>query len=205
MISADKQITIDKLLSKIFMELEMKKQPVLSRIAIGSLSVILMLSILWAAFPQTAHAGSLFVSCKKNYVVKPGESIYRIARVQEVSVYHLAKANNLEAPYRVTVGMSLCIPEEPKPSSNFSWTATYSGDKITINGTNFKKQHPFFVKVRENDISPWYKLEQTTTDRNGVMSAKQNVPKNLLKKPMLSVCLKDGVTDYLTCKTVFKQ
>jgi LysM repeat protein len=183
----------------------MQKQRLMSRIAIWSLIVILTLSILLAARPQSVQARANYVTCKKSYVVKPGESIYRIAREKEVSVYQLAKANNLERPYKVSAGMTLCIPEEPQPSSNFTWTVTYSGDQIKINGTNFKKQHPFFVKVRENDISPWYKLEKTTTNRIGEMSTKQNVPKGLLKKSMLSVCLKDGVTDYLVCKTVFRQ
>jgi LysM repeat protein len=189
----------------IYKEKEMQKQRLLSRFTIWFLSVLLILSLLLAVLPQSAQALAIDVTCKKNYVVKPGESIYRIAREKEVSVYKLAKANNLESPYRVTAGMTLCIPEEPKPSSNFSWTAYYSGDKITINGTNFKKQHPFFVKVRENDTSIWYKLGLTTSDRTGDMSTKQDVPKSLLKKSMLTVCLKDGVTDYLVCKTVFKQ
>lgn len=183
----------------------MQKKRLLSRVTIWFLSGILVLSLLLAALPQAVQAMSIDATCKKSYVVKPGESIYRIAREKEVSVYKLAKANNLESPYRVTAGMTLCIPEEPQPSSKFTWTATYSGDQIKINGSDFKKHHPFFVKVRENDTSIWYKLGKTTSDRTGDMSTKQNVPKNLSKAPMLSVCLKDGVTDYLVCKTVFKQ
>ena len=183
----------------------MQKKRLFSRVTIWSLSGILMLSLLLAVLPQSAQALAIDVACKKNYVVKPGESIYRIAREKEVSVYKLAKANNLESPYRVTTGMTLCIPEEPQPSSKFTWTATYSGDQIKINGSDFKKQHPFFVKVRENDTSIWYKLGLTTSDRTGDMSTKQDVPKSLMKKSMLTVCLKDGLTDYLTCKTVFKQ
>lgn len=183
----------------------MQKQRLLSRITIWSLSVTLVLSLLLAALPQSVQAMPTNVTCKKSYVVKTGESIYRIARDKKVSVYKLAKANNLERPYKVSAGMTLCIPEEPQPSSKFTWTVTYSGEQIKINGSDFKKQHPFFVKVRENDTSIWYKLGKTTTDRTGDMSTKQDVPKSLLKKSMLTVCLKDGVTDYLTCKTVFKQ
>lgn len=176
-----------------------------SRIVIWSLSVTLALSFLVAALPRSVQAGFSEVACKKNYVVKPGETIYRIAREHEVSVYRLANANNLEKPYRISSGQSLCIPEEPKPSSNFIWTVTYSSDQIKISGTDFKKHHPFFVKVRENDISSWYKLGSALSDRNGDMTVKHNVPINLLKKSILTVCLKDGITDFRYCKTVFKQ
>lgn len=183
----------------------MYSKQIASHVITWSLSLILVLSILVAAQPKPVQAGFSEVVCKKSYEVKPGETIYRVAREHDVSVYRLAKANNLEKPYRVSAGQTLCIPENPKPSSNFSWTATYSNGQIKISGTEFKKQHPFFVKVRENDTSPWYKLGKALSDRNGDMTVKHDLPKNLLTKSILTVCLKDGITDYLYCKTVFKQ
>lgn len=183
----------------------MHNKPLIHRIVTWLLSVTLIVSFLIFALPDPVQARDLQANCKKSYVVKPGESIYRIARNNEISVYRLAKANGLERPFSLSAGQALCIPAVPKPSSNFSWNATYSSDQIKITGTDFKKQHPFYIKVRENDLSRWYKLGNARSNRYGEMTVKLNMPKDLLKKYFLTVCLKDGITDYLYCKRVIKQ
>ncbi len=164
-----------------------------------------VVSILLSALPQSVQAAPLNVECKKKHTVNPGDTLQKIARDHNVKVARLANANNLTKPYNLVVGQSLCIPEEPKPSSNFKWSVVYSGDQVKVTGSDFKKQHPFIIKTRENDMAAWYKLGKTTTDKNGKMDAKFSLPKALLKKPSLNVCLKDGATDYLVCKQVFRQ
>jgi len=176
-----------------------------SHFMIWSLTITLLLSIVLAALPRSVQAGSPDVKCKESHVVQPGETIYRIAREYNVSVNRLAKTNHLTRPYLLIPGQTLCIPEKPQPSSKFTWTVNYSNNQIRISGIEFKKQHPFMVKVRENDTSPWFKLGKVLADSNGQMNVKYEVPSSLIKKSMLTVCLKDGITDYLYCKTVFKQ
>ena len=183
----------------------MNIRQLIPRTVIWTLIVTLALTTVMAALPSSAQAESTEAVCKKDHIVKVGETIYRIARNYGLGVYRLARANNLEKPYQITAGQTLCIPATPAPSSNFSWTVRYSSDQIKISGTDYKKQHLFFVKVRENDTSAWYKLNKVITDRQGELTTKLNVPKELLKKPKLTLCLKDGSTDYLSCKTVCKQ
>jgi LysM repeat protein len=183
----------------------MYKKPIIYRIVTWSISVALIFSFLATALPEPVQASYPQANCKKTYTIKPGESIYRIARDHEISVYRLAKTNGLKRPFNLSSGQTLCIPAIPKPSSNFSWNATYTSNQIRITGTDFKKQHPFYVKVRENDLSNWYKLGSAQSNRYGEMTVKYNLPKDLLKKSILTVCLKDGITDYLSCQRVFRQ
>jgi hypothetical protein len=183
----------------------MLTKPSMMKIATLTLSALLLLSLLAAALPRPAAAAAPTATCARTHVVKEGETIRRIARTYEMTVYRLARANDLAFPYALTVGQSLCIPESASLSSNVKYTITNKDNKIKIEGTGFKKQNPFYIKVRENDTSAWYKLGLTQTDRDGDLSATFNVPKDLQKKPSLIVCLKDGVTDALACRQSFRQ
>jgi hypothetical protein len=183
----------------------MHNKSLVYRIASLSLCIVVALSLVAAALPQPAQAASQAASCAKTHVVKDGETIYRIARTYSVSVGRLAKANDLESPYHLTAGESLCIPNTASSSVNAKWTATFTNGQIKVTGTGFKKDRPFVVRVRENDTSAWYKLGSIETDDDGELSETVKVHKDLLKKPSLMVCLKDAVTDGLQCKQVFRQ
>jgi hypothetical protein len=167
--------------------------------------LIIALTVLAGALPQPALAASPAASCVETHVVKSGETIWRIARDYEVTVNRLAKTNNLTYPYPLTVGQSLCIPDVTPANANAKWTATFKNGQVSIEGSGFKKQYPFFVRVRENDTSAWYKLGTAQSDKQGELDEAFKAPKDLLKKSALMVCLKDGVTDALSCKKVFRQ
>jgi len=183
----------------------MHTRTTITRLVNLTLSALLVFSILAAALPQPVLAASLAVTCKKTYTVKEGETIRRIARNNSVSLNRLAKANNLVSPYHLTAGQSLCIPEIPTASTSIQWSAKISGGEITVTGSGFTKQHPFYIKVRENDTSKWYKLGLTQTDRNGKLKVSFDVPKDLKNQFFLNVCLKDGLTDLLICKRAHRQ
>jgi hypothetical protein len=102
-------------------------------------------------------------------------------------------------------GQQLCIPKEPAKSSNYTWSAAYKGNTVTVSGEKFKKSYPFIVKARASDASTWYKLGRVGSDKNGELEKKFTLPKALVGETFLSVCLKDGVTDYLDCKRVVRQ
>lgn len=158
-------------------------------------------AFLAAIRPQTARAEV----CQTTYTVKEGETIFKIARKYDTTAYKVAKANNMERPYHVTVGQKLCIPKVPEPSSNYSWTASLKNGKVYVTGDDFKKSWSFFLKVREDLDEPWYKLGKVVTDKKGNMDEVDNLPKKLSGAKVLYVCLKDGATNYLDCKRVFKQ
>lgn len=177
----------------------------ITRLVNLTLSALLVFSVLAATLPQPVLAAPMEVTCKKTYTVKEGETIRRIARNNSVSVYRLAKANDLVSPYHLTAGQKLCIPEIPEASSSIQWSAKISGGEIIVTGTGFTKQHPFYIKTRESDTSKWYKLGSTQTDRNGKLKASFDVPKDLKSKFFLNVCIKDGLTDLLICQRAHRQ
>jgi len=175
-----------------------------SRLPYLLFTALLAFSLLAAALPRPAVA-AVSATCEDTHTVKGGETIYRIAKDNDVSVNRLAKANDLKSPYTLTVGQVLCLPPAVKASSNYKWSATFDGSKVNIAGDKFKKNHPFIVKARQNDTSAWYRLGKAAADKTGVMKASLKVPKELAKAASIRVCLKDGVTDYLDCKLVYRQ
>ena len=147
----------------------------------------------------------ILFDCNDTNGIKEGDTIYNLSKKYEVSVYKLAKANNLEKPYTLTVGQKFCIPKVPEPSSNYKWSALFKNGNIAVSGEKFKKSHPFIIKVRAMDDMVWYKLGKAVTDKNGELDKTYKVPKALAGESAIYVCLKDGVTDYLDCKRVVKQ
>jgi hypothetical protein len=176
----------------------------IQRFAQVALAVMIAVAILAAALPRPAQA-AVNATCEETITIKEGDTIYNLSKKYEVSVNKLARANDLEKPYTLTVGQKFCIPKVPAPSSDYKWNAVFKNGQIALAGEKFKKSHPFNVKVREVDQSTWYKLGKVVTDKNGKLAKTYKLPKDLTNVPALYVCLKDGVTDYLDCKRVVKQ
>ena len=167
------------------------------------LSSLIALSFVAAVLPATP-ALAADATCAETHTVKAGETIYRIAKDYDLTVNRLAKTNELVKPYTLTVGDVLCIPGTPDKSSNYSWTPTYNGSQVKITGSNFKKQYAFFVKARQDDTTPLKKLGKTVTSKTGTMDTKFSVPSNMRNLPNIKVCLKDGQTNFLDCRLVWR-
>lgn len=176
----------------------------LQRFIQAGLALVVALAVLAAALPQPARAAADVV-CAETITIKEGDTINKLSKKYGITVYKLAKANNLEKPYVLVVGQKFCIPETPKPSSNYKWSAVFKNGQVTITGEKFKKSHPFYIKVREVNQYTWFKLGKVVTSKTGEMEKTYNIPKQLAKSTAIFVCLKDGVTDYLDCKRVFRQ
>ena len=171
------------------------------------LSSLFILSLLAASLPQPAQAApaeiAFPVECASLYTVKPGETIYRIARNFEVKVWELARANNLTRPYYLKAGTKLCIPEEYTPPTALKLTIQAKGGKLFIEGKGFPKNHVFYVRVRPTDASQaWAKIDVIQSDNKGIISEKSLIPKTMLKNLYLTVCLKDHLTNYPYCRSV---
>ena len=167
-------------------------------------ALLVAFALLAASLPRPAQAATSAV-CKETITVKEGDTVNKLAKKYETTINKIARANNLEKPYVLTVGQTLCIPGERQPSSKYTWSAVLKNGQVTLSGEKFKKQHPFHVKVREDFSKPWFKLGKVTADKNGELEKKFTLPKSISNASSLYVCLKDGVTDYLDCKRVFKQ
>lgn len=183
----------------------MHTERTLKRLFHAAFAVVAVLAILAAAVPAPAQAAFPAATCDETYVVKAGETIYRIARKYGMTANRLAKTNNLEAPYTLTAGQTLCIPDVAPVNTNASWTATYTEGNVKIVGSGFKKDYPFIVRVRENDTATWYKLGRFSTDDDGEISETFKLPKAVAKLTALNVCLKSAVNDSLVCKRVFRR
>jgi len=92
--------------------------------------------------PSAANAGV--------YVVKPGDTIYSIAREQHLSVRSLIDANQLRAPFQLTPGQRLALP-----GSGFYVVA--KGDNLSVIAR--KTGVPFGTLARMNGLAAPYVLQ----------------------------------------------
>lgn len=171
-----------------------------------ALSVVLILSLLAVALPQPVQAAT-DASCAKYVTVKEGQTLRRIAKLNDVRLWQLARANDIDDPYApVEVGTKLCIPGEVTFSAKAYWTATFNTKgEVKIIGQGFKKEATYFLKVRETADSKQIKLARLKTTKNGEFgSTKYLVPKDLRDNPYIFVCLKDGVSDANLCKQIWR-
>jgi hypothetical protein len=185
---------------------------IIRRTAAWAFTALLVVSFLAGALPGPASAAAsassapaATVTCTATHVVVEHEKFKEIADKYGVSTYRLAKANNLTLPVSLTVGQKLCIPPIPEPDPKVKWSAEFSGDKLLISGSNFKKQRSFIVKIREDAASGWIKLKVVVSNRAGNLDETIGMPKNLKKKGTFTVCLKDAVTDALYCRQVYRR
>ncbi len=179
----------------------MTKSRMFNKTLYAVMSAIVIVALMAVALPQQARAAV----CEEMYTVKAGDTIGQVAKKYDTTINKIAKANDMVRPYNLTPGDQLCIPAVPEKSSDYTWSASYKGDTVTLSGEKFKKSHPFIVKARVDSASPWYKLGKVASDKNGDLEQKLNLPKALSGESFLTVCLKDGVTDYLDCKRVVRQ
>jgi LysM repeat protein len=162
-----------------------------------------------AAGVGSASAEFAAATCASQYQVKSGDTLTKIANAYNLTLTELANANSLKYPYTIYVGESLCIPKPgsgttsptPVPATNSNFTATVSGDQLTINVKNFVKNTIFFVRVKPTTGNYSYiKIGMLTTNNNGVGKATITLPNNtLVKASQLSVCLKNFDNSKLTC------
>ena len=180
----------------------MSKERSLQKTLFMVMSVLVIAALMAVALPRPALAAV----CEEYYTVKEGDSIGQVAKKYETTINKIAKANDMERPYTLETGEKLCIPKVPEKSSDYTWSAAYKGDTVTITGEKFKKTYPFIFKARVDDTSPWYKLGRVGSDKQGEIDSKKfTLPKALKGETFLTICLKDGVNDYLDCKRVIRQ
>jgi len=96
------------------------------------------------------------------YIVKPGDSLWRIADDYSISIYKLMKTNNISSPLQLKTGRKLIIPEANPPASTgslcFLWPLKgeilnrfgESNNKINNSGINIKANNDDRVTASEN-------------------------------------------------------
>ncbi len=86
-----------------------------------------------------------------SYVVKPGETLYRISREKNIPIRSLIEANNLQPPYDLQAGQRLAIPSArfhvvQRGDTVYSISRTYGVDMATLTRTN-NVPAPYRIKV----------------------------------------------------------
>ena len=169
-----------------------------------ALAVLLMLVLLTGVFTGQASAKS--DSCKTTYSVKPGDTIYKIAKALRVPFRRLIVDNKLQPPYQLTTGQKLCISDKPQVNKNVQWTANYDGKTVVATGSGFEPSTPFLVKVKGQTHKPIFTtLGSTTTSSSGNLYAWYPVGADLEGQPAVKICLKQAQSSYITCKKVYKR
>ncbi len=119
----------------------------------------------------------------------------------------------MKEPYSIFVGQSLCIPASSTSSGTTTTTTTTSkagftiertGDTLVIKVTNLAKKSVFVVKAQKTRRGnhAWIKVGRVKTSKAGVGGATLKLPKTLRTADVLTVCLKNSVTDTIVCQTV---
>jgi LysM repeat protein len=174
-------------------------------------SLLLALVLLAAFLPQPAQAAT----CRTYHLVRESDTTPFIAHTYGLKWHEIADANDLKTGVKPEVGQVLCIPtpeEEttgrkvtvrPSTDKNAGIQVSVSGNRIILKLSNFSKEHMYRVKVRDESLAVggWSKLAVITIEKNKTRTFRYKVPEDLAGVSTLNVCLKDMVTDELTCRT----
>ncbi len=172
------------------------------------LSLALALTWAFAALPQPALA----VTCARYHTVKAGDTTASIAHTYKLKWREIAQANNLTYPYNLKVGQRLCIPTTSAISTaaaaadRLKMGVRSVGSTVTITVTSAEKS-AFYVRVRDAGVGVggWFKLGILRAKKNTQTTLSFSLPRELRDKLYLQVCLKNGTTDELACRTVIHQ
>ena len=174
-------------------------------------SVLLLLALCLAAFPQTSPALAKG-ACKFKYKVQSGDTVAYIAFLYSINWMKIVEANDLTPPYTLSIGQVLCIPEGATAPTETS-TSTSSGskkakekitvfasfDSLLVSVENFPKLSIYYVRVFKKSNMVGYRIGRMRTNKEGKASERFKVPGFMagVKNPI--VCLKNVRTDEAIC------
>ncbi len=177
--------------------------------ALRGLRLLLVLAFVFSAVPAMAQTGT---NCSAQYTVVAGDTLYGIAANYNVVMEDLATANNLTAPYVLTIGDVLCIPSGGTTgASGTSTPATNSTDPslvvtrtrtgLVIDLANYTPRNIYYVRVGHTGLRTheWTRLGLLYVNKDGVGSATFTLPERLRESNLLHVCLKNARTNGLVC------
>lgn len=182
----------------------------------GGVALLLALSLLVSALPQPASAAPAAASdddCKRRYEVKRLDTLNKIARWYGVNAASIADENDMDRPFTIYVGMSLCIPRKniknaPKVASKYAnayavyFVAGRAGNDILIYTYNYPKT-TVLVKGENGGKSGWklVNIGEINIARTGNRKTfRFRLPTELRVKKLI-ICLKDTQSGNLQCVT----
>ena len=173
------------------------------------LVVLLALSLLAGALPQTAAAAA---RCAAAYTVKQGDTLATIGKKFDIKPYSIVNENKMAVPYPIFVGQRLCIPDKDSSGSLAGkyanaaaayFTAGFTPAGIYIQPSNYPK-NPVWVKGDNaaDTVKSYVKIGKLNARATGNSRLTFTLPSELKKAKTLTICLKDILSDYNQCVTL---
>jgi spore germination protein YaaH len=182
------------------------------------LGLLLAVALLAVSVPQPAAAAPLAQTCAKEHTVASGDTLSALSVKYNVTVQEIATANKLTEPYVLIIGTKLCIPGATSTSTSTSGSTTSTstkkspevkvtvvGKRMTISLANFTGKAIYYVRVKDvtSRTNPEIKLGRLRASKDGSTKGTFHITNgDLLKARRISVCLKNVVTDAVTCRIV---
>lgn len=112
------------------------------------------------------------------YVVRRGDTLYKVSREQNIPIRSLIDANDLQPPYAIRSGQRLVIPAGryhvvQKGDTVYSISRSYGVDMATLTGTN-RIPPPYTIKIGERLQLPSRVNTQVAT--SGAVSSSPMAP-----------------------------
>jgi hypothetical protein len=181
----------------------LKKHQLAIRWFTVALTAIMLLGVVAPGFSSPALAAPAALVCTATHTVKANETLSSVAKKYGVTVDALAAANGLKTTATLYKGQKLCIPPSTK-SEPAALNVQASKGMVTVSGSGLTKSKPYVLKVKEGDLGIWYVLGRISSTKDGTLLAKNfPLPKDLRSRMYLTVCLKNQISNQLTCKKVF--
>lgn len=167
--------------------------------------ITLALTLLLSVLPQSQAAA---VTCKYKHKVQQGETLTYIANLYGISWTLIADANNMQAPYTVAPGQTLCIPGGEKTSSGTPTAKkgaqpvlqVVSGlSEVLVSVENFPKKTSYFVRVSPAGWQVSYRLGVFTTNKEGDFTDWFQLPPYIRRSSTMTLCVKNAWIDTASC------
>lgn len=197
-----------------------KTNKVVKTILVGLILIILASGLPAGTIVASAASNA---TCAQKYTVQSGDTLSKIAAQYKIDWLDLAKSNNLDSPYTIYIGQTLCIPSSGTDSGvkNTSstpavknkakaaiFTATrIERNKLIIETENFPKNSFYYVKIRSGSgalSEHWTKIGMLRTKKDSSASYMFNLPNDFRKHSAVKVCLKNAVTDVVICRRAIR-
>lgn len=180
----------------------------IKRLAVILVYALLVVALVSATLPAPTRAAT---TCASYYTIKSGDTTPKIAQTYGMKWGLIAKANDMEYPYKLKVGEKLCIPpladktdEKVNQADSLKMSAKSTGGSISITIKGISTNTSYIVRVRDGNASVggWYKLGKLSAKKNTTTTLSFSLPKELRSSLYLQVCLKNATTDELACRII---
>jgi hypothetical protein len=164
--------------------------------------IVLILSVLAALLVSSAVSAA--TDCKAHYVVKPYDTLRTVATRYKLDPWQVIKANRnqTEKPnYPIYLWSSLCIPYPTYETKKIADTIldqppaqmliTQKGKELTIRAYGFANGSNWFIREGGDKLGKMKIIKKVLTTRTLKTDA-----------GLLTVCLKNQMTDFLYCGKV---